>query len=172
VTMRRQPMGPTRRQPKGASKLNAARGVDQWITIYKAYNAVFKVAELTLLPQHISLPQLHLLAILKKGGNILTTGEIGREMVKASQTITGLVDRLEEPGFVERVFDRSDRRKTWVRMTEKGERKLAEAFPVVNRLAEELSSVLTDQELQDLQVRVEKLRGVAMERLAGFLGRL
>ena len=161
--------GPTRRQEKSGPELSCARGIDQWVTIYKAYNAVFKVAELALLPQRLSLPQLHLLAILKKAGGILTTGEIGQEMVKASQTITGLVDRLEEPGLVERVFDRSDRRKTWVRLTKKGERKLAEAFPVANRLAEELSSVLTDHELQDLQAKVEKLRGAAMDRLAGTL---
>jgi len=169
VTTQRQPKRPTRRQQKGGAQLDGARGVDQWVTIYKAYNAVFKVAELALLPQRMSLPQLHLLAILKKGGSILTTGEIGREMVKSSQTITGLVDRLEEPGFVERVFDRSDRRKTWVRLTEKGDRKLADAFPIANRLAEELSSVLTDQELQDLQAKVEKLRSAAMDKLAGAL---
>ena len=90
-------------------------------------------------------------------------------MVKASQTITGLVDRLEEPGFVERVFDRRDRRKTWVRMTEKGERKLADAFPVTNRLAEELSSVLSDGELKDLQAKMEKLRSAAMDRLDAVL---
>jgi MarR family 2-MHQ and catechol resistance regulon transcriptional repressor len=136
--------------------------------IYKAYNAVFKVAELSLLPQRLSLPQLHLLAILKKGGGTLTTGEIGREMIKGSQ-IAGLVDRAGASGFVERVFDRSDRRKTWVRLTEKGERKLAETFPIANRLAEELSAVFTDQELQDLQAKVEKLRSAAMDRLAATL---
>jgi len=70
---------------------------------------------------------------------------------------------------VERVFDRSDRRKVWVRLTEKGERKFAEAFPVANRLAEELSAVLTDQELQDLQARIEKLRSAAMDRLDAVL---
>jgi len=108
--------------------------------------------------------------VLKKGGGILTTGEIGRAMVKASQTITGLVDRLEEPGLVERVFDRRDRRKTWVRLTEKGERKLSEAFPVANRLAEELSGLMNDQELQDLKAKMEKLRNAAMDRLASALG--
>jgi DNA-binding MarR family transcriptional regulator len=144
----------------------------QWTTIYQAYNAIFKLTELTLLPQNLSLPQLHLLSVLKSGGGILTTGEIGRAMVKASQTITGLVDRLEEPGLVERVFDRRDRRKTWVRLTEKGERKLSEALPVANRLSEELSAVLTDQELKELQAKVEKLRSAAMEKLAGALGRL
>jgi len=169
VTTQRQPKRPSRRQqPKGGTQLEAARGVDQWVMIYKAYNAVFKVAELSLLPQRLSLPQLHLLAILKKGGGTLTTGEIGREMIKGSQ-IAGLVDRAGASGFVERVFDRSDRRKTWVRLTEKGERKLAETFPIANRLAEELSAVFTDQELQDLQAKVEKLRSAAMDRLAATL---
>jgi DNA-binding MarR family transcriptional regulator len=143
--------------------------MDQWTTIYQAYNAVFKVAELVLLAQRLSLPQLHLLAILKKADGLVTTGEIGRAMVKASQTITGLVDRVEEPGLVERVFDRRDRRKTWVRITEKGERKLAEALPVFNRLVDEIFSVLTDQDLQDVQAKVGKLKNAAMDKLAGTL---
>jgi DNA-binding MarR family transcriptional regulator len=161
----------TTRQSKGQAKLGDARGLTEWITMYKAYNAMFKLAELTLLPHNLSLPQIYLLGVLKNQDGILTTGEIGRAMVKASQTITGLVDRLEEPGLVERVFDRRDRRKTWVRLTEKGERKFAEAFPVASRLAEELSAVLSDQELKDLQAKVEKLRGTAMDRLGAALER-
>ena len=161
----------TRRQQKRKSELESARGLAQWTVIYQTYNAIFKVAELALLSQHLSLPQLHLLAVLKKGGGILTTGEIGEAMVKASQTITGLVDRLEDPGFVERVFDRKDRRKTWVRLTEKGERKLAEASPVGARLAEELSAVMSDEELQDLEAKLEKLRSAAMNKLDEALAR-
>jgi hypothetical protein len=42
---------------------------------------------------------------------------------------------------------------------------------VANRLAEELSSALTDQELEELQAKVEKLRSAAMEKLASALGR-
>ncbi len=148
-----------------------ARGMAEWVSLYETYNAIFKLAELVLLPHKLSLPQLAVLSILKRSGGILTTGEVGRAMVKASQTITGLVDRLEEPGLVERQFDRRDRRKTWVRLTEKGERKLQEAMPVTNRLAEEVSSVLTDEELRELQVKIEKLRTVAMERLGEALGR-
>jgi len=162
---------PTRRQQKRKSELESARGVAQWIVVYQTYNAIFKVAELALLSQRLSLPQLHVLAVLKKGGGLLTTGQIGQAMVKASQTITGLVDRLEEPGLVERVFDRKDRRKTWVRLTEKGERKLAEASPVGARLAEELSAVLSDEELQDLEAKMEKLRSAAMNKLDEALAR-
>jgi DNA-binding MarR family transcriptional regulator len=148
-----------------------ARGMAEWGTLYQTYNAIFKLTELALLPHNLSLPQLQLLSVLKQDGGILTTGEIGQAMVKASQTITGLVDRLEEPGLVERVFNRSDRRKTWVRLTEKGERKLEDAMPVASRLAEEISSVLTDEELRELQAKTGKLRTAAMERLAEALGR-
>jgi len=158
-----------RQKQERKAKLEGSRGLAEWVTLYQAHNAIFKVAELALLPHNLSLPQLHLLAILKKADGLVTTGEIGQAMVKASQTITGLVDRLEEPGLVERVFDRSDRRKVWVRMTEKGAQKFAEAYPVANRLAEELSAVLTDQELLDVQAKVGKLRGAAMDKLAGTL---
>jgi MarR family 2-MHQ and catechol resistance regulon transcriptional repressor len=147
------------------------RGMAEWISIYRTYNAIFKLTELSLLPHGLSLPQLHLLGVLRDGGGILTTGEIGREMVKASQTITGLVDRLEVQGFVERQFDRRDRRKTWIRLTAKGQRKWEEAMPVANQVAEELFSILTDKELRDLQAKTDKLRSVAMEKLAGALGR-
>jgi DNA-binding MarR family transcriptional regulator len=148
-----------------------ARGMEEWVTLYQAYNAIFKLTELELLPHSLSLPQLQLLSVLKQNGNILTTGEIGRAMVKASQTITGLVDRLEVQGFVERHFERSDRRKTWVRLTTKGHRKLEEAIPVANRVAEDVFSVLADEELRQLQANTDKLRALAMERLAGALGR-
>ncbi len=143
----------------------------EWVSIYQTYNAIFKLTELALLPHGLSLPQLHLLRVLRDGGGILTTGEIGREMVKASQTITGLVDRLEAQGFVERQFDRRDRRKTWVRITEPGSRRLEEAMPVASRIARELSQVLTDRELADLQSKMQKLREVAMERLNQALAR-
>jgi MarR family 2-MHQ and catechol resistance regulon transcriptional repressor len=147
------------------------RGMAEWISIYRTYNAIFKLTELALLPHGLSLPQLHLLGVLRDGGGILTTGEIGREMVKASQTITGLVDRLEVQGFVERQFDRRDRRKTWVRITESGARKLEEAMPVASRIAQELSTVLTDKELADLQAKIQKLLDAAMDRLDKALAR-
>lgn len=148
-----------------------ARGMAEWFILYHTHNAMFKLNELALLPHNLSLPQLHLLHVLKQGGGILTTGEIGRAMVKASQTITGLVDRLEVQDFVERQFDRRDRRKTWVRLTAKGERKWKEAMPVASRLAEEIFSVLTDEELQELQANTDKLRTVALRRLNETLGR-
>ena len=112
----------TVRAERHAGVEEKARGMAEWFMLHHTHNAMFKLTELALLPHNLSLPQLHLLHVLKQGGGILTTGEIGRAMVKASQTITGLVDRLEIQDFVERQFERRDRRKTWVRLTAKGVR--------------------------------------------------
>jgi len=161
---------PPGRRPKAAQRkrgvdIKAVRGLSEWIVLYQAYNAVFKVQELGLLPYNLSLPQLHVLTLLTYAGGELTTGEIGRAMVKASQTITGLVDRLELQNLVERRFDRSDRRKTWVRLTDAGRERFAKAFPAATHQGEELFSVLNEGELEALRTVSTKLRQAALQRL-------
>ena len=73
--------------------------------------------------------------------------------------------------LAERQFDRRDRRKTWVRITDSGARKLTDSMPVASRIAEELSTVLTDRELADLQAKIQKLKDAAMDRLNKALAR-
>ena len=126
------------------------------------------MVEVALQPHGLSLPQFHLLAALKSCGGVLSTGEIARIMLRASQTITGLVDRLEAQGLVERQVDRRDRRKANVRITAMGERRLAEAQPTANRLAESIVSPLTHEELQDLEAKMRKLLGNAWQKLAAM----
>jgi DNA-binding MarR family transcriptional regulator len=159
----------TARQQARQTQIDGARGMDEWATICQTYNAVSKVIESALLSHGVSLPQLGVLDVLRRGGGIVTTGEIARAMVRTSQGITGLVDRLEGSGLVERVSDRSDRRKTWVRMTEKGEHRFTEGFAIANRLVGQLSSVLSDEELEDFKAKTERLRAAAMDRLDGVL---
>jgi len=156
---------PRAAQRKRGVDIQSVRGLSEWIILYQAYNAVFKVQELGLLPYNLSLPQLHVLTLLTYAGGELTTGEIGRAMVKASQTITGLVDRLEVQNLVERRFDRSDRRKTWVRLTDAGRERFAKAFPAASRQGEDLFSVLKDDELTALRSVTSKLREAALQRL-------
>jgi len=127
------------------------------------------MVEVALLPHGLTLPQFHLLGALKSSGGVLSTGEIARIMLRASQTVTGLVDRLEEQGLVERQTHPRDRRKANVRITAMGEDRLAEAQPTANRLAESIVSPLTDDELQDLEAKMRKLVANAWQKLAAML---
>jgi DNA-binding MarR family transcriptional regulator len=145
--------------------LAAVRGLSEWVSLYQAYNAVFKVNELALLPYRITVPQLHLLAVLVSAGGVLPSTRIARHMVKEAQTITGLVDRMEAAGWVVRQGDPKDRRKTLISLTNAGIKKFQETFPVANQVGAEIFAILSDEELAGLQVAVEKLRETALSRL-------
>ncbi len=143
----------------------AVRGLAEWISLHQAYNAVFKVNELALLPHGITVPQLHLMAVLVDAGGVLPSTRIARQMVKEAQTITGLVDRMEAAGWLTRQGDPKDRRKTLVSLTNAGIKKYQEAFPVANEVGAEVFGVLTDSELAGLRIATDKLRENALSRL-------
>ena len=65
-------------------------------------------------------PQIHGLLWLGAEGP-LTMGELARRVGITEKTITGLVDRLERAGLVERERDTADRRVVRVRLTGQGE---------------------------------------------------
>src|SRR3972149_1933862 len=145
--------------------IRGVRGLPEWITLYQAYNAVFKVNEMALLPQGISLPQLHLLALLSYADRPLSTGEIARAMVKAAQSITGLVDRLVARKMVRTKGDPKDRRRTLVVLTDVGRAKLQESWPIANQVGKELFDVLSDREMAELKATCKKLRDHAVQKL-------
>jgi DNA-binding MarR family transcriptional regulator len=78
------------------------KGLNDWHALYQAYNALFKVQEIALIPQGISLPQLHLLALLAYEQRPLAVSELAAWMVKEPNSLTGLVDRTEAKGGVPR----------------------------------------------------------------------
>ncbi len=77
-------------------------------------------------------------------------------------TIGGVIDRLEQKGWVAREVSKTDRRAKQVRLTEMGEAILAEAAPVVRDLQSELTSGLDPEERQTFL----KLAGKAAAHLA------
>lgn len=79
----------------------------------------------------------------------LTVGQLGRALGLSSAAVTGLVDRLERGGLVERARDEADRRKVRVRPTPRA-RAVGEALlrPVAARTETAIG------QLDDAQVEV------------------
>lgn len=67
--------------------------------------------------------QLLVLQVLKTRGETLT-GDLARAVDLKQATISILLDKLQERGFVERQRGDTDRRRVWVRITESGSRVL------------------------------------------------
>ncbi|TAK03057.1 MAG: MarR family transcriptional regulator [Candidatus Manganitrophaceae bacterium] len=59
----------------------------------------------------------------------MTCKQLSDETLVTKGTLTGVLDRLEAKGLVERVPSQADRRATIIRLTSKGEKKFQEVFP-------------------------------------------
>lgn len=76
-----------------------------------------------------------------------TSSELGKRTMLDSATLTGILDRLESSGIVERKQHPDDRRAILVVLTEKGKKVAAELHPVAREANKDfLASLRTEQQ--------------------------
>ncbi len=89
--------------------------------------------------------------------------KIGQMVLLASSSITYVVDKLEEKGFLHRKACPTDRRVTYASLTDEGQKLMNEVFP---KHAEELKKImggLTIDEQKELVEKVKRLGIYAQE---------
>ena len=107
---------------------------------------------------HLTGTQLNALLVLRAAGTDgLSLGELGRRLVVTKANVTGLIDRLEREGLVQR-DSHSDRRVTLARLTARGTLLLEEALPRHLRLLAGLLECLSSEEKEQLIALLTKLR--------------
>jgi MarR family transcriptional regulator, organic hydroperoxide resistance regulator len=91
--------------------------------------------------------QVGLLFFLQKNnGSSLT--QISQGLMLENPTVTGLIDRLENLGYVKRADHPSDRRVYLVYLTEKGDKVAHKALPIVKKLNEEIKKGYSREEIE------------------------
>jgi len=78
----------------------------------------------------LTAPQLAVLQAIA-GRNTVSAGSIAREVHLGQPTLTGILDRLEKRGFVQRIRDQYDRRGVNVGITDQGRQILAKTPPLL-----------------------------------------
>ncbi|HTU19119.1 MAG TPA: MarR family transcriptional regulator [Gemmataceae bacterium] len=117
-----------------------------------------------LLREHGLTPsQYNILRILRGEGKPLPILEIASRTITVVPGITGLIDRLEQAGFVRRVRCEEDRRVIHVVLAERGSTTLAALDEPLDSLHRNLLGHLSQGELKELIRLLEKVR----EPLAG-----
>lgn len=104
-------------------------------------------------------PQYNVLRILRGAGEPLPTMKLAGRMLQKTPGVTGLLDRLEEKGLVQRKRSTEDRRVWLCSITEEGLQRLDEMeLPVreANRYAVRGASRKELQELMELMDRIEQ----------------
>ncbi|RMF44469.1 MAG: MarR family transcriptional regulator [Planctomycetota bacterium] len=102
--------------------------------------------------------QYNILRILRGEGAPLPSLEIAQRMIQAVPAITGLIDRLEAAGLVQRQRSTSDRRVVFVRITPQGRSLLRRIDGPLMELHEACLGHLSHRELRTLIRLLEKAR--------------
>jgi DNA-binding MarR family transcriptional regulator len=113
-----------------------------------------------LLREHGLTPsQYNVLRILRGEGKPLPILEIASRTVAVVPGITGLIDRLEQAGFVNRLRCEKDRRVIYVALTDRGVTTLAALDEPLVALHHKLLGQLSQGDLKELIRLLEKVRG-------------
>jgi MarR family transcriptional regulator, organic hydroperoxide resistance regulator len=101
-------------------------------------------------------PQVTAIKVLENFGELSLT-DLSARMSATNSTVTGIADRMERDGLVERIRSETDRRVVRIRLTERG-RELAGRIPVASMtlFAEALRS-LDEHDRRDLTRILRKL---------------
>ena len=110
-------------------------------------------------------PQLSVVKLLEQLGDV-SLSELSDKIRAQNSTVTGIVDRMEREGLVDRRRSTEDRRVVHIRLTEKGEKLAAslkfEPFEIFRRAFEE---ALTPAELMQLLLLLDKLASWVRSRV-------
>jgi DNA-binding MarR family transcriptional regulator len=106
----------------------------------------------------LTLSQYNVLRILRGEGKPLPILEIGSRTIAVVPGITGLIDRLEQAGFVNRLRCEKDRRVIYVALTDQAKKTLADLDEPLLALHRKILGHLSQAELKALLRLLEKVR--------------
>lgn len=91
--------------------------------------------------------------------NGMTCKELSEKTLVTKGTLTGVMDRLESKGLIERVPSQEDRRSTMIRLTGKGNEQFRKIFPAqIYYLKPYFERAFTQDQMKDLRLMLLKLK--------------
>jgi DNA-binding MarR family transcriptional regulator len=110
----------------------------------------------------VSMPHLHLMSMLDRHGQ-LPMSRVAELLGVSDSNATGLVDRMEEHGFVERVRHPDDRRVVLVRVSDRGRQILADVEVLRDDLVVRILGRLDTAQLERLALALDDVASVVAE---------
>ena len=117
----------------------------------------------------LSLVHLHVLTVLQVHGP-LPMSKLADELDVSVASLTGIIDRMEARGLVERRREPDDRRVIIVHRTDAGDAVFGEMATERRKHLEALFDRMTDEELESFLVGLRALRRVRSEAMAESRG--
>jgi DNA-binding MarR family transcriptional regulator len=136
-----------------------------WRQLYLTYSTIFKAVERAIAGTGVTLPQALALQTIKNGPPPITPSRLAHFLTQETQSVTGLIDRMEKQQWVRRVRDLPDRRAIRLELTAAGEAKLEETLTPSGETIERLFSVLGARDVATLTTMLERVYAGAAPQL-------
>ncbi|MCF6410848.1 MarR family winged helix-turn-helix transcriptional regulator [Pseudalkalibacillus salsuginis] len=137
--------------------------LELFVVLSRAYQSIMEVAKKDTQRFGLNLTEFGVLELLyHKGPHPLQ--KIGGKILLASGSITYVVDRLEEKGFLERKACERDRRITYAFLTEKGKTLMEDIFPSHAEVLQQALNGITESEKTEAIQMLKKLGKYAAAR--------
>lgn len=161
---------PTRRKSAVQSEIRQSRpfrstAQEATIALLRTASVVGRAMARVLEPWGLSLAQYNALRIIRGAGTGgIPTLAIRERMIEEGTTITRILDKLDDAGYVRRERGTPDRRQVMCYATPAGRRLLDEIDPVVDAADEEAVAVLSERQLEQLVELLDEVRAANAER--------
>jgi DNA-binding MarR family transcriptional regulator len=132
------------------------KSLDCWLQMIRTYDHLQSEVASLLQRHSLTVPQFEVLSTLAVA-DCTNQQELAARLQVTKGNLVGLIDRLTERGWVERLQVPGDRRVNKVRITEGGKELLNKAFPEQVGVVETMMSGLEESELETLKALLSKL---------------
>ena len=149
---------------------SASRRYDALVQLLRTADTVWNASRVFFARWDLGPSQFNVLNLLEGRGAGLSQTELSRELIMHRSNLTGLIDRLEERGLVQRLDEAADRRAYRVVLTPVGARLLREILPRYFAAAEQAGEHLAPSRAAEFIADLRQMAGNA-ERIAAELPR-
>lgn len=145
-----------------AQKLKSDPGDEPFLMVLRplveAYFAFLRKSDRHIRSLGLTPPQFDVIVTLGDTTG-MTCKELSEKTLVTKGTLTGVMDRLEAKGLIERIPSRKDRRSIIIRLTEKGDEQFRKVFPAqIYYLKPYFERALTSTQMKDLRSMLIKLK--------------
>jgi MarR family multiple antibiotic resistance transcriptional regulator len=147
-----------------AADLNRPRVVAARL-LNQAYSVSYRLSEHRLRPAGVSPVQFRALSLVRLLPQPVTPSILALHLALDSRTVSDLVSRLEQSGWVRRVRDLPDRRAVRLELTDEGDTVLRAAWRPAIDTSEEVWSAIALEELPPVLRVLRRVRDASLEKL-------
>jgi DNA-binding MarR family transcriptional regulator len=130
-----------------------------WVLITEIYWMSYKLLERRFYHLGVSASQARVLAVLHFADGPIKPSLVATLLFQETQSITGILHRIESRGWVRRLPDPNDRRAVGLELTEKGREITAEIVTISDELYDDMfGNVLSAAEKRQVESALKKVR--------------